>query len=557
MHNTKILINQVRGTEHDHEFYPTTKAMLEVVAKDIQVERNQYRSSDNFKILDIGAGDGNALKTICELTDNKGQKYAIEKSRPLIDSLPADIFIVGTDFHQQTLIDKEVDVIFCNPPYSEYETWAKKIITEANCSLIYLIIPQRWKENKELVAMINQRCEIKEDDGSDLPEFIKKTWDREKGLFCVLGSDTFEDSEFRQARANVDILKIKLRDNNRGTGRPSTDPFSIWFDNEFKIQADKSNADPTRSREQQAQKIHELVQGQNVIERLESLYQKDMTELLDVYRSLEKIDKELFRELGVNLEQVKGGLRQKIAGLKNLYWKELFSNLDTITDRLTSKSRKAMLDKMFAHTSIDFTWSNGYAVIMWAIKNANQYFDQQLTEVYYDMTDQENIKNYKSNTRILNDKWRYGRNDFTHYTLDYRLVLNRRFCFSNDTYRKYDFPNGLHSSAHEFLGDICTIAENLGFNVVTNSLSLQWEPGKKQEFFLNDGTLFMDVRAYMKGTIHIRLNQDFMRKLNVEAARINGWVKSPEEFTIETGEMYVSSLFGANYQLKSLKLLEG
>lgn len=41
-----------------------------------------------------------------------------------------------------------------------------------------------------------------------------------------------------------------------------------------------------------------------------------------------------------------------------------------------------------------------------------------------------------------------------------------------------------------------------------------------------------------------------------EAARLNGWVKSPAEAREETGIDNAAELYGTNYKLKSVKLLE-
>jgi hypothetical protein len=548
------LLDRVKAAGEDHEWYPTSRRMLEVVAADLRVEFDDYGRAPHFSILDIGAGDGNALKTLCELTRNEGEKYAIEKSATLVQTLPPDVFVVGTDFHQQTLIDKKVDVVFCNPPYSEFDTWVQKIVSEANCRVVYLVVPQRWKDNGAVMDVVTRRI-------GDPEEAKKyKEWSRVWGELKVLSSDTFKDSEFRRARAQVDIVKIRFRNDGRRDGRLNIDPFDIWFESTFKIQADKT--DETRFDRRtttQAQELHALVEGQNIVERLEELYHADFERLLGIYRDLEKLDRELFKELGVNLPQVKEGLKAKIQGLKNLYWKELFANLSTITDRLTSKSRKALLEKLTAHTSIDFTADNAYAVVIWAIKNANQYFDQQLLEVYLELTNQENIRNYKSNTRVVSDDWRYARKEqgHTHYTLDYRLVLNHWRCFCTDGFSKYEYPNGLHHLIHDLLGDLCTIAENLGFEIETNSQHLQWEPGRLYEFRMVDGRLFMDVRAFKKGTVHVRLDQTFMRRLNVEAGRLNGWVKSPHEAAREMGfdASDMNSEFGSNFKLKSIPLM--
>lgn len=544
------LLEQVKESGEDFEFYPTTSRMLRLIANDLNSEYQSNRYDDkverNFSILDIGAGNGSSLATLQAMTGNIGQQYAIEKARKLIEALPPEVFIIGTDFHQQTLIDKQVDVVFCNPPYSEFGDWMRKILSEANCSVVYMVVPERWKDDKHTLDVINRRCGTEERD----------RYGNRQGYCKVLGSDDFLDSEYRKARAKVDILKIKFIDAGCNARRPAVDPFDLWFESNFAIDAD-TEKEPVVQKEQ-VQSLHDLVKGQNIIERLEELYLKDFEKLLETYRALEKMDKSLFKELGVDLAQVKGGLRGKIAGLKNLYWNELFNNLDAITSRLTTKSRETMLKKLTAHTSVDYTADNAYAVVIWAIKNANTYFDSQLVDIYYDLADKENVKNYKSNKRIIEDSWRYARREQTHFTLDYRLVLNRYRCFTSDSsWMRYDFPNGLNKEVNAFLNDLCTIGKNLGQNVVTDSFALTWEAGKLYQFLCDDGTLFMDVRAYLKGTVHVRMNQEFMKRLNIEAARLNGWVKSPKEAADETGIQEAAELYGTNFKMKSVKLLPG
>ena len=101
------LLESVKLSGQDFEWYPTTRKMLEVVAKDIRRELDDYgRGNTTYSVLDIGAGNGSALKILRELTSNDGDAYAIEKAKLLIDALPADVFVIGTDFHEQTLIDK-------------------------------------------------------------------------------------------------------------------------------------------------------------------------------------------------------------------------------------------------------------------------------------------------------------------------------------------------------------------------------------------------------------------------------------------------------------------
>lgn len=106
-------------------------------------------------ILDIGAGDGKVIKHFQEKNSKipdcyRTEYFAIEKARPLLDSLPVDVGILGTDFWEQSLLDKPVDCIFSNPPYSEFVDWCVKVIREANSNYIYLVILSGGKSRRRL-----------------------------------------------------------------------------------------------------------------------------------------------------------------------------------------------------------------------------------------------------------------------------------------------------------------------------------------------------------------------------------------------------------------------
>jgi len=544
--STNAIVEKLKESDQDFEWYPTTREILKPICADIKMEIGR---DNGFSILDIGSGDGSALRMIEELVDlseySQVSKYAIEKSKILVDMLPSDVFVIGTDFHQQTLIDKQVDVIFCNPPYREYDHWMNRIVSEANAKYLYLVVPRRWRENKEIVKMVERRTDQSLEESTRVRS---------------LGKFDFEDSEFRKARAKVEIVKIKMKLRGNWNSEIMTDPFDIWFEKHFTIDA-QEKAPSFTANKSRAEKIHEMVKGQNLIERLEELYREDLDKLIGTYKSLEELDFSLFKELNVDLKQVREGLKMKIKGLKDLYWKELFDNMDSITSRLTSKSREKLLEKLTSHTSIDFSSENAYSVVIWAVKNANEYLDRQLTDVYFSLADKENIRLYKSNSHLVEDGWRYQKNEQHHFALDYRLIIQQWSVFSRNSWETYEYPNGMHNRTHDLLNDICTVGKNLGFDVSNNSRDLEWDPGKKNTFFLEDGSEFMEVRAYKKGTVHVKVNQLFMKKLNVEAGRLNGWVKSPKEAATEMGipERDAASVFGSNKKLipSSIKLISG
>ena len=156
------LINELKENEQDFEFYPTTKEMVEII----------YNNSDGGEWLDIGCGTCNFEKYYNEIAKKQNESYkqkmdlhlksynpnihkfeikepqphedghgitkyyVIEKSKILLEKLDKDTICLGTDFNATMLIDKPVTNIFCNPPYSNFENWAIKIIQEANCKNI-------------------------------------------------------------------------------------------------------------------------------------------------------------------------------------------------------------------------------------------------------------------------------------------------------------------------------------------------------------------------------------------------------------------------------------
>lgn len=505
MTSTQQLVQQIKEAGQDFEFYPTTKEIV------YRVWRGMGRERWHARVLDIGAGNGNFFRLLEECDKEYGndggqeyKKYAIEKSQILISNLPADVFVIGTDFRLQTLIDKQMDTIFCNPPYSEYEFWAAKIIKEANAKQVFLVIPTRWRESPAIKQAIKDR-----------------------GAYAsVLDTYDFLNAE-RAARATVHLISVYFGDKYE---RKSS-PFDIWFEQTFKFAADTEKGyEWEEEKRKEAEIGAQLVKGQNLIERLEELYTAEMERLLQNYRAIEKLDAGILKELNVDVKKLREGLRLRLSGTKALYWKQLFDRLTTLTDRLTAKSRQELLVKLRENTSIDYTRANAYAVVLWAIKNANQYIDSQLKDLYLELSNPANIQTYKSNARTFSqDAWRFKQEKFTHYKLDYRIIEVTYKCF--DVSYSGDVRD-LEESARHRIDDIVTVGKNLGFNVRQSTYDKRWVPGEPQVFtYLENGEekQFMRVKAYLNGNIHYQFCKEFSKAFNIEAGRLFGWIRNARE----------------------------
>lgn len=530
------LIEQLKTAGEDFEFYPTTDEIILKVANDIKNNGNfNHYGRRGDSILDIGAGNGKVLLKLQELA-TFGELYAIEKAETLRAALDKKIGIVGTDFLEQSLIDKQIDITFCNPPYSVFQQWAVKIIRESSSQTIYLVIPERWKDSEE----------------------IKKAMKYREAKTSILGSYDFLHAEDRTARARVQLLKIEL-------AQEKEDAFNRLFNEEFKTLRDKFKDEETGEESEKPKeedhKFKTLVTGKDYVHNLVEMYNAELANIRKNYETVGTLDANLLREFGIFPAKIRQCLKERIKGLKNLYWQELISRMDKITDRLTSKHRRRLMETAQKNAHVDFTESNIYAVILWILKNASVSINEQLIEVFEKMTSMANCRAYKSNTRPFEkDQWRYGQEKPSHIALEYRIVIEHCGRIENT------YTNGkqrLSENGCEMIGDLLTIANGLGFTCHTADYRLDhwnsdnWHQGEKQEFTFRKDKEFstlLEVRAHLNGNIHLRMNQKFALALNVEYGRLKGWLKNAGEAVTELQDQEAATFFKLNTLLPAAEI---
>ncbi len=531
----KNLIVELKENGQDHEIYPTSPDMLNTVYDHMLTN---YRGS-NFSVLDIGAGTTN-FKTYLEkynqvIRDDKSNYdkydyfrgavlnlktyYAIEKSKILIDRFDKDIICLGTDFHKTTLIDKKVDIIFCNPIYSEFKEWTKKIVHEGNCKYIYLVIPQRWKDDEELVKYIENNSSSHK----------------------VLANFDFLNAE-RSARAIVDILFIDKSYTSTKYGRVNKDledinysAFGTWFDETFPMR-DRENtheAEANKIYSNDKEKIkNKLISSDSKAKMLVEMYNNEMETLVKHLKSIITIPEDVLETFGVSKASIKGALIQKIKSLKILYWEMVFEQMTEITDRLTSTTRKEMLNKFTNLLTVDFTIENIYPLIIWVLKNAKDYYNGQLLDFFKKLSAPDNIKMYKSNQKVFaRDKWRHNSWNYdekpSHYTLEYRIICSSLF--------KSNYNGSLDNWDNtKFINDICVIANNLGFKV--GEKQIPEKTGKPYFIYLENGEDLFEYKVYLNGNTHIKFNKEFAKAMNVECSRLLGWIRTAEDIKKEFSE---------------------
>jgi hypothetical protein len=509
----KDLIDNIKENNQDFEFYPTNSRMIAKIVDHLGYKNLAYKT-----ILDIGAGNGNffkkldiEVKKIIDIAIQNGadkrdvnfyiNKFAIEKSEILIEQMPDDIVMIGADFNQQTLIDKNFDYIFCNPPYSEFNEWMHKIINETNSNDVIMIVPNRWIEDKDLLNLIKKR-----------------------GFgFNIIDNDNFLDSE-RQARAYVDIIHFKRSrkkdqylydDGSRGSEIKQS--FIDFFEDQFG-EAFKSEKEKELKEKLEDAKENELVAGNNTIETLCNLYNIEFEKLLNSYKAITGLGEITLKDIGLNKEKILSSLSYKISKLKDDYWRYLINNTDKITSRLTNSTRNRLITKITLNVgNIDFNEKNVYAVVIWIIKNVNKSYDQQLLEMFDICIAPENIKNYKSNQKVFEteeNRWGGGcgtksnfknQKEVKNVILDYRII---------NQINQYYYGNYYSNKDKYIIED---------WQIICNNLL-----GHKD---------FGEIKFYKNGNCHIKFNVDFAKAFNIQASLLKGWIKdkkqAKEEFTIK------------------------
>ena len=584
------LIKELKENKEDFEFYPTTKEMIKVIYEELD--------NESISVLDIGCGtchldkyfkefyeenkkiredlkekekqekenienefekkvedlknkkgefpkwDDEDYKKIVDWEDKEKNKirdkynyskfktnyinkyYVMEKSKILLDRLDKDKIIVGTDFNLNNLADKPIDVIFSNPPYSEYEKWTFKILDEGNFNRAYLVIPKRWEENKNIQDLIKRR-EIE---------------------YEILKEDNFLEAD-RKARAKVHIIKFK-----RKTGHYrdelldlNEEYFEEWFNENFNISSEDENF---KKYEKENISNNLKLLEKDKIKRLVNLYEEERDLLFNNFKAICSLDVNTLDSIGIDIIKIKNSIKEKIKLLKNKYWEIAFNELEEITNHLTSNSVNDLLQKFSYIKNVDFDLQNIYGLIIWVIKNSNDYAKTQLIDFYYELSSFENVKPYKSNQKLFEgDKWRcFSEKIAKRFNLDYRLICDNYLLgidtstsskYSKDGYfRKIGVETEL-SYGLDFekkINDLRVILKNLNFQLSKNFNFYDITAGKKHYLYSVDGEILLEFKPFKNRNLHIKLNIEVAKALNVEVARLLGWIKSKEDIKKEFRE---------------------
>jgi hypothetical protein len=522
MKETNHKIALLKSTYSDFEWYPTTDEILRKMNEDIYAlfkegrldnitKRSRYRelfrSEAEYKngkfhhsrfsiasFLDIGAGDGrvfNAVKGIGRDAMFILKRYGIEKARAQVtDLIKKDVFIIGGDFFEITLIDKYYSVIFSNPPYSIFESWTEKLLKESNFGIMYLVIPVRWRNNEKI--------------GRELERYDT----------AILGEFTFEDGE-REARGRVNLIRIMPRQKKfegQYYEEKIQDAFSRWIDEhigDFRNEEDETILEDERSLKLRQGDIGDLLEN----------YELERISLAEAFRAVGRLPMRTLRAMNLDRKSIHEIIKKDIESLKEYHWNMAFEKLSAINTRLTKSVRDKMLREMDEFQTLDFNADNIYSIVIWIINHCSINIPVQICNLFDKLTDPRFVHAYKSNTHWEEGDWRYNyKKKPSKYWLDYRIVTRAYI----DTYSSYSIVN-----------DFIIVCKNLGFEIAGRCQPDHKVYGDLQEFYTVDGDLAFTVRMYLNGNFHFKINQKIMLRFNIEVAKVRQWITCPKDIQDE------------------------
>ncbi len=343
----------------------------------------------------------------------------------------------------------------------------------------------------------------------------------------ILGSFDFLGGE-RSARVNVDVIKIKLKESKS----PIYESISELFKDSNLPKAEKRTI---HNIERDFENKLVNLNGKDYATYLYDEYCKERESLSSSLVEISKVSLESLKNIfKLSLEDIISNFEQTNKEVIRKYWQLILNKVCTVQKRLTSKNKNTMLEQVI-DTNLDFNLSNIYYIIEQVIKVANDKINEQTLELYNEFLKDSPTEKYKSNQRVFVEEKELK---------DEKIKLTPRIIFvlghwhepfeTNYSREKVIMQN-LSRRTSEKISDLLIVINNLGYE---NNFDINqgWERGKSKLIlgkFNGVDIQIMEIKIFLNGNIHIKLNKDILTKFNIIKGILEGWVKNTSEIVEE------------------------
>lgn len=528
-------IQTLKEHDEDFEFYPTTPEIMEAMKKDLWAYlrshendhhagggrpgyngelniRTEYehvgkreKKSERLDIdsfLDVGAGDGRVLDFF-----PADKKYGIEIARAQADDLiRRKIFIIGRNYWDVSLHNNSYSLVYSNPPFSDFVRWVEKLLIECNFHVLYLVMPVRWKDHKEI------------------------TGELERYEATIVGEYDFAEAD-RKARGRVNLVRVNAPwEEVDGGGRREKFQHTVEDAFERFVRETIADFEPKKRNEWEEEYKQEVALKMTPIEQLLSDYETERAQLGDAFRAIGKLDPAIIKLMGQNKDSMLEIIKESIKGLKKKYWRATFDKLDPVRKRMTFDTRQRIFSDMKEFSTLDFNADNVYSIVVWIINNANIGILDQIGEVFDKLTTTEYIEAYVSNKHWTHGDWRHTDSSWKYSRLPKRWKLGLDYRIVVEAHNQYQYSS---EGRRTVVDDFIVVCGNLGFPIADKEPRYDVHQAE-QKFYTEDGELAFTMRYYTGNhNAHLKINKKLLMKFNVEVAKIRKWMSDPEDVVEE------------------------
>lgn len=247
----------------------------------------------------------------------------------------ANTLSLSCSFESTTLVDKEVDVIFCNPPLKEYEAYCKRIFEECLAKRVFLVLPMEWKSSKEIGAYAKAN-------GFDVELVARlgyvKNNQREKAEIILFYRSYLSERAVMERKLSQEYHLGNL--------------FEELHKGRFVLRGELE-----KKKEDEIAKESEGMEYQAFLEYLLKRYEKEHNDYFDNFKHFSNLSAYFLDYIGVQRDDITTNTAVFEKLLRKLYWDQCLSKNPNITSKLTPLQYDELLNEL-KERGADFSRSN-------------------------------------------------------------------------------------------------------------------------------------------------------------------------------------------------------